>query len=181
MHVPSSRIIPPSIKSPVNIFFLPSFNIFFIVALIYTFHKYCIRLSYMCLSYCFGISVVAIASPQITVSITSTTISPMIFSLSFHLFSLVSFCYLIAQSESHNQITAPISRDNLLSFSHQMSPASICSLFRSFEARMEYQAQSFKTRYSLSSKLIEPRICSPVIKLIPSMFDNSILFEDRFR
>lgn len=114
MHVPSSRIIPPIIKSPVNIFFLPSFNIFFIVALIYTFHKYCIRLSYMCLSYYFGISVVAIASPQITVSITSTTISPMIFSLSFHLFSLVSFCYLIAQSESHNQITAPISIATLI-------------------------------------------------------------------
>ena len=109
MHVPSSRIIPPSIKSPVNIFFLPSFNIFFIVALIYTFHKYCIRLSYY-----FGIIVVAIASPQITVSITSTTISPMIFSLSFHLFSLVSFCYLIAQSESHNQITAPISIATLI-------------------------------------------------------------------
>ena len=130
MHVPSSRIIPPSIKSPVNIFFLPSFNIFFIVALIYTFHKYCIRLSYMCLSYYFGISVVAIASPQITVSITSTTISPMIFSLSFHLFSLVSFCYLIAQSESHNQITAPTSIATLIPPNiNKIVPITISSFF----------------------------------------------------
>ena len=70
--------------------------------------------SLLCLSYYFGISVVAIASLQITVSIMSTTISPKIFSLSFHLFSLVSFCYLIAQSESHNQITAPTSIATLI-------------------------------------------------------------------
>ena len=93
--------------------------------------------SLLWLSYYFGISVVAIASPQITVSITSTTISPMIFSLSFHLFSLVSFCYLIAQSESHNQITAPISIATLIPPSiNKIVPITISSFFIFYFFRM---------------------------------------------